>query len=171
MAEASTYQLGFEEMERKILSGDATDVTFLGLHGDTDRTYLLICSLLAGSGGGSAVTVQPNAVNTNQFSTLSVATDAAVVGASVAELRLAGINGGSPSAARMILFAQTGMRRATEGAYIAGAAIFATPIGVNFFGEWNETTTEITSLKIVSSVANGLGTGSILTLYRIRSFA
>ena len=161
---------GLTLVEHKTITGNTTTVTFSGLDGNTDGVYRLIAKILNNSGGTPFYKIAPNGATTN------------IIGQ-----QLYG-SGASPSASGQA-FLTIGFANANAKWFRASIDIdarknpnsIASPMtysgtffnfdGTNPFagtvgGEWTETSTNITTLDVVSSIASGIGDGSELWLYK-----
>jgi hypothetical protein len=151
--------------QKQDLVANATTLTFSGLLGNRDGGYLLDYLILNASGGGPQLDIRPNNLATNQFMRRiynAGSTD------TLAFLDLGtGISAGEYTRGQLLLTSRAGQRRFASGRFQFGTGTAAPAATVVTEGLWNETATEITSLVIVSSLANGLGAGSKFALYTL----
>jgi hypothetical protein len=157
------YQL----VERKVIAADAQSYSFASLSGDVDEVYYISANLIGGAGAIVGVlNVRPNAIATNQTAS-GVGADAG--GVPYGDARTEMTIGYSPAAATSsasygTLWAKTGAQRLMTSQTVVELAGVAR--SVSFGSRWNETTTAITSLLLRSTVATGIGIGSVLMLYK-----
>ena len=168
---------GLTLIENKIFTADATSYEFAGLDGNTDGTYVIEAELIGLIGSQIEYYLRPNSISTNMQSRRNLnyanlgdstgdlshlmlhwvyghATDTYTpVGIVTAKLR-AKCN--ANSVARVRSYAAVGGLKGTIywGIFAAG-------------GGWNETSTNITSLLVISPTANGIKSGSTIQLYKL----
>jgi hypothetical protein len=160
---------GLTLVETKVIAANATTVTFSGLDGNTDGTYLLVMNMKNGSASFCTYLLRPNGATTNMtfvrntFNAAGTAqsgdtkwwsalADANVWGSSQTIIH-ASQTSHSVSLVRKM---ETAMSYSNSGALN----------GLTGTGLWNETSTNITSLDVVADQANGIGDGSLLSLYK-----
>lgn len=146
-----------------------SDITFSAtLDGDTDGQYIIQGSVSDPNVGlGTELRLQPNAVTSNQSSRWQGnINDVGAVGATASSSMVLGIhmNVSGVTFFNAIFRAKTGKMRscisqmgyvgATRSGFVAGG------------GGWTDTSTNVTSIKIASSAANGIGAGSNFKLYK-----
>lgn len=159
-------------IEKQTITSAVTDVTFSGLDGDTDKVYLLMGRIIVPSGGSNPVfTWQPNGITTNQSSQRMYANGGATAADQTSNLWLLdGIVATTVSFSVTIHASKVensvAMIRNHFGTFqaIYGAGTIA--VGT-VSGQWNETSTNITSIVVHSSVASKIGNGSTIALYRL----
>lgn len=138
-----------------------TSVTFNGLAGDTDGGYDLDCYIVQPGATNPIYTLQPNAITANQGGQRTTV-DSALAATQRSDLCLTFVSTSATAVrARCSFNSKSGVIRK----FIGFAAWKA--VNENFeanFGEWTDTATVITSLKINCSVALGIGAGSVFTL-------
>jgi hypothetical protein len=155
-------------VENHDFAAPATSYTFAGLDGDTDEVYLLTYRIIKAVGAATNVVVQPNALTTNQLTKI-VFGGSSSGSDSYTDLRIiasGSLTTGDVAEGRFWFAAKTGAIR-------TGRAAWADTDGVNLYlhdtaEHWTDTVVNITSLKVLSSQANGIGTGSYLRLYKLR---
>jgi len=171
--DASTGGGAFELIEAHDFASNATSFTFSGLDGDTDSVYVFIYRIVAGAAPTALFTLQPNATSTNQQSSTNITCSNgpvnAVLGDSALVLATSNASAGSGDvlAGEGWLQAETGAVRTwrNEATFWRGADGFT--FGLDIAGRWNETATNITSIDVVASAANGIGAGSYVRLYKV----
>lgn len=156
-------------VESHTFTANATSFTFSGLDGDTDGQYLLIGRLIA-NGGTNTLNLEPNALASNLLFSRNFNggqnTD-------LTDWRLCD----ACSASTTIHFALTvyGSKSINSVASVRNVNGSITQVigggsGSNFIlnvgGTWNETATNLTSLRLISNVASGIGNGSYAALYK-----
>jgi len=166
---------GMELVDKITLTANAQNVTFSAtgdgqfkhdVNGNTDERYILICRILNNSGGGPTYTLKPNNLTTNQ-QTESVAVSGGVVTGTVTSDILFISTASTSLFINSDIQAKTGFERLIHSRTVASAA--GDDLQRMSGSVWNDTSTNITSLVISSSLANGLGTNSVFELYRIRA--
>lgn len=158
---------GLTLIQRQLITSNQTTVTFSGLDGNVDQFYFLNAFIKNTSGSTEDILLRPNGVTTNLWSRLTSAgfsgdTDAAnnqlgnIISNEFISISMwynAICNPNGQSYQRVYSAMSAGMIGGAGGINICG-------------GTWNETTTNITSFDILSSIANGIGNGSVLCLYK-----
>lgn len=159
-------------VEKQTITSAQTDVTFSGLDGDTDEVYLLIGRIVIPSAGSAPIfTWQPNGITTNQSCQWGYVGGILASG-SASNLTLSDQSSpGSFTTFEVTIHAKknpnsVAARRVYTGMFFArySSDTISSPAFVG--GQWAETSTNITSLVIHSSVASKIGDGSTLALYR-----
>lgn len=156
---------GWALVERRVIPSDVQSYDFTGLNGDVDEAYKITAEVKGGVGSaGGLLSVRPNGLTTNQ-SAFGMGSDAggAPFGDPRAEMSL----GYVPVAGRLAisegtLFAKTGSDRMMNSV-TAVASISRTSV---FGSRWTDTAENITFLRVFSAVATGLGTGSVISLFK-----
>lgn len=165
---------GMTLVEAKTITSNSTTVTFSGLTGNSDITYLLQGKLINSSGTGFCIlTLRPNGATTNQHAS-SLYWDSTTIA----------VISGSTSALTVGFFNVNNTWMTFEAKLYAkkNPNSVASPLqfdldhwftwdGTKTFhgiggGEWTETSTEMTSLDVVASVSNCISSGSQLFLYK-----
>jgi len=164
------YPGHWERLVEVELSTSVTSYTFSGLNGNVDINYMIEGFLVASSTSGSYFYIAPNNVTTNQRCAILEGTETAVNAGASIYMRVAG----APSTIQRVVFrallhAKTGRYRAMNSICGGGNASTGTNNTVNYhFGSrWADSSTNITSLVLYSSVANGLVTNTQLRLYKM----
>lgn len=158
----------WEHVETKTLTANATEVGFANLRGNTDVEYMLRAYIFSKSTAGGFIELRPNQLSTN-----------------TRHQRLSGIGTGASASSGTILaiarlltvssavvtldgtfYARTGGLRVWRGFVNAAESSTPSTYAEMRTGYWSDTTTEVTSLLLVSSVTNALGKGSEFVLYR-----
>ncbi len=158
---------GLTLVEKKTITANSTTVTFSGLNGDTDEVYLLVGRIKASATGG--LVLRPNGATTNLTSAQNAVSAGSNFPGSTSTWRFLNPNSGDVYSFSATINASkvnnsVAMRRdffSHAGGYNGSNAILFTA-----GGDWNETSTNITSLDIVSETATGIGDGSTLALYK-----
>lgn len=155
-------------VENKIISSTVSTVTFSGLDGNTDGIYLLIAKILATA--STFYALQPNGATTNLAGGLHYS-DGSTTGISNSTT-VAHIGFGDNtrwSTMRVDIFAKKNAQSpASPLTYMGNQGYFN---GANSIlgvcgGIWNETSTNMTSLEVISTAANCIADGSQLALYK-----
>ncbi len=153
--EAAPVFLDYQE----VTGADVAAVTFSGLRGDTDLEYWVRGYVVNNSGGALEYHLRPNGASTNLSSVIVSSTGAAVTTAtSTTGLWVANTSVSAWFEAH--LFAPTGQDRA----HWAISSEDNNGRQRVFTGNWDETTTEITSLQVFCS-STEIGVGSKFWLY------
>jgi hypothetical protein len=176
-AGAVTWQAGgggaMTLVERKTISSATTTVTFSSLDGDNDHNYILR-GRVVNTLGSASIGLYPNNDTTAgnysyQFLQGSGSSATAGQGASSTYgMQICSTRGsGYPAKFRMDIDAATGVDRIgiVEKAEMSSASAidYISPTAY----AWNNTASNITSLVVTASATNGLGSGTILELYKI----
>jgi hypothetical protein len=165
----------WEVIQSQLVTSNTTTVTFSGLDGNSDGVYLLDYTWL--SGGDTVVTslyLRPNGATTNLRSTRLLWTNTTVTGTQdTSNIQLAVGQSGSvatTNAGRAVIQARASDNSVARIRAVQSwwSQIQATPVvqGHQSNGIWNETSTNITSIDLVSSKASDILNGSRFTLYR-----
>lgn len=165
-----------ELIENKEFGSAATTYTFSTLNGDTDYQYYIQYRIVKGAAGAMTITVRPNGLTTNQRSRWSYVGSAGTgTGTDTNGLAIAFNGSGSTGASEVDagvawIQAQTGANRSGEASVTeaTGTEVFRIMVGWTWH---TATSTNITSLDITSSLANGIGAGSFVRLYRVKKTA
>ena len=164
---------GWQLIEVKDITVDATTVTFSGLDGDADGEYMLLFRFRTSQALEVFYTIEPNGISANQntIRQIIIATGVSTSTFPTLLLASAGTNTDKQWIGIVYFDAKTGTTvrqiisesstRLTNLTIAAGGLRRST-----FAGSWDDTTTNITSLDIVSDIANGIGSGSQLCLYK-----
>lgn len=164
----------WELLEHKELSADATTASFTGLDGNVDFVYRLQGRIKKDSGGGSLIyELRPNGVTSAQTSLISAHLSGADVNTTAGATLPLGL------AATGDLFVQfdaifyaavtvqtVAFARALRSLSMAMSTTMNSAHTI--FSMWNETSTNITSLDVFSTVASQLRQGTHITLYRMK---
>ena len=157
-------------VEEKIISTAVQSVTFSGLDGDVDEIYLITASIKKGSAGGGSFFIQPNSDSGVNYSyqflrgvNVTVSAGRATwTGLGFAVAQTTGYQG----IGKGILMAKSGVQRhflAERSGDMTGTTIND---NLEIAWLWSNTGSNITSLLFSDSVANGIGIGSYITLYK-----
>lgn len=134
----------------RILTAAATSVSFTGLKGNQSKIYRFFCRIIS-AGAAAVITIEPNGVSTDQF-TRSIENAAA---GSTATLRIGEVETTQSCFIDGMLWAKTGASR-----YFVSRAMISSTRVWSSGGQWNESSTEITSLNFVCNVAANMAAGS-----------
>ncbi len=166
---------GWELVERKVIASDVGSITFSGLDGDVDEQYMLIAHEIAPVSGGAnyTITMQPNGATTLQHSFIVSSPSSSGVRspANFTDIRWRPVYFRAADVvvdSTIWITAKTGNIRVVRG-YAGGAGVSVFPGGLGLemtTARWTDTATNITSLDIVASVADGIGAGSTYCLYK-----
>lgn len=162
---------GLTLVERKTITANTTTVTFSGLDGNTDGTYLLTGKIINNSGAAPFYAMRPNGATTNLKSNLAYNSGSGYSQANGTTGRIFFSQAnGTANTFQQIIHAKKNTHSIAQPAIAMGS--FTAFDGSNqaipaFTGwVWDETSTNITSLDIVCESANGIGDGSELCLYK-----
>ncbi len=167
---------GWELVEKKDITSDTTSITFSGLDGDTDEVYMFIMHEIPLSSAGTnyQIRMRPNGVTTQQqsfhignpsSSGLRIATNFTDLRWRIQYQRAVGVvvdttmwfNSKSGSVRNMRVYTASS---STPKVFPAGSGLEMSALS------WEDTSTNITSIDIVASVAGGIGAGSTYCLYK-----
>ena len=161
---------GLQLIETKDITVATNSITFSGLDGDTDLVYKLVYDFIGVGVGVTNYTLRPNGITTSQGSIRHNFSSAGTHDvASFADLRFATI-GTAHTGGELMFHAETGRRRVYHAAHTGGGVVSGATAGVTarqWYGTWDETVTNITSLEIFASTASGIPIGSKWSLYRL----
>jgi hypothetical protein len=169
-----TVKNAWQEIYRTELGAAVTSLTISSLTGNTDVLYRLKARIVSGAANCNFF-VRPNNDSTagiygNQILIGNNATATAARDTSETYFWLtntADNDSGDMVIAEMVLFAKSGYVR-TALVESAEKISTTTVTQINLYGQsYNETSTEITSLVILSDVASGLGIGTQIVLERL----
>jgi hypothetical protein len=152
----------------------ATSYTFSGLSGDTDLEYQIIARVVSGATSTSTSVVVNGDTTTTDYGYQYVSGVGSTAGASQITsydglfLGTAGTIG-QIGFAHATLYAKSGKARTMLDSY--SQAINGTTIGgdVQMASVWTNTASPITSLQILATQTNGLGVGTHLELWALRT--
>ena len=163
----------WERIYDSTLSSAATSVTISDLEGDTDCLYRLVTRGISGYAGSAFIQIQPNAdATTSNYGYQSLRGDSTTASAARATTYDGILCGYSTAITRLffsdvLLYAKSGYER-TALSNIVNNITGTTVLQINLTGGvWDNTADEITSLRLISSQADGLGIGTHLELYRL----
>ncbi len=155
----------------------ATSLTLSGLNGDADILYEVMGRILKDASTGH-VTFQLNADATagnHAWANVINYSGTITGGASVSDTQIYYEDGTSNQ--RLVasdhldfffrLFAKSGVQRRLLGRATARISNGSLLLGYDFIGEWKNTSTNLTSIKIISGAGNIGGLGSFIRAYRI----
>ena len=162
-------------IERVRVSGAAvTTLAFSTLlDGNADGTYYMTGWFTNPAAGNAIYSWEPNSISANQFTIRSAFTNnTARVQATSTTLRFAISISGTDA-----MFWSTFYARATDGTtarnrYFESRAISVNTAGSSLnageqYGQWNDSTTNVTSLRVNSSVAGSIGIGSEMSIWKL----
>lgn len=169
-ATASGGASGLTLVENKVVTAASTTLTFSGLDGDTDRSYLLVYNILAAASGG-LYEFRPNGVTTN----LTETTYRSNGGGSAVDTPAAWYLGPSSVPANGYLTGFLNFKAAksihsvarTRTMSIQGISNANTREIFQGGGLWNESATNLTSIDIFSATALQIADGSNVALYKL----
>lgn len=161
---------GLQFVDKILVTSAQTSVTFSGLDGDADEVYLIQGRIIVPSGGTPWFTWQPNSITTNQTSVRFYANNGSSATDGRNDLGILQGVGGSTVSFYFTIWAKKNPNgqsapRNYRGDWRARYGSNTEAVGT-MSGEWNETSTNITSIDIVSDTASKIGNGSEFTLYR-----
>lgn len=173
-AAASTF---LEFLEKITVAANSQNQDFAAtLDGDTDGAYVVVGSVVNNGSGAAILSLQPNALTTNMVhQRLTGSSTSATAAANTDALRLS-----TPANTAWCSFFAVFHARKVASA-VAKPRFYwcfdSSPnvLGTSHFtvlrsGHWNETSTNVTSIRIASDIANGIGAGSELFLYKLRGW-
>lgn len=170
-----TQVAGMILVEKKLITSDVTSVSFTGLDGNTDEVYKLFGRIVMNT-ATNFYNLQPNGISANQNNR---------------SVQLFGTGGGSTSSATLLLartqgssevlvtfeatfWAKNNPNAIAVNRVLQGQYSFLTATGVQTQGPgitesvWDDDTTNVTSLDIVSANASDIRDGSTIALYKMR---
>lgn len=147
-----------------------TSLLIDGLDGNTDEEYRLICRFISGS--ASSINLRINNDSGNNYSKQRVYGENATVGATLdtgdSSMQYIGYIDGADKMVYcdLLLYTKSGyIRTAMSKHSFSISTTTVTSIWKNGY-VWNNTTDNITSLIIISTVENGINSGSVIELYK-----
>jgi hypothetical protein len=170
-------KLQYELVEKKTISVATTSVTFSSLNGDSDGIYVLLFTVYQSTGSDGNLRIRVNSdtgTNYHIYSLGGGATALAVLDDGYYSYMMdANLYSGSPISGRIFMHVAprfniqyNGTVRAYHEVYVSGH--YAGHWGISGYGPASSYV-NVTSLDVLSSIANGLGANSVLSLYRVRS--
>lgn len=161
---------GLQFIDKILVTSASTTVTFSALNGDNDEVYLMTGRIIIPSGGTPWFTWQPNSIATNQTSIRFYANAGGSATSDRTDLMILQGVGGTTVSFYMTIWAKktshgVSMTRSYRGDWRARYGSNAEAVGT-MSGMWDETSTNITSIDIVSDTASKIGDGSEFVLYR-----
>jgi hypothetical protein len=168
---------GLSLVSTQIITGSAvTTVTFSGLNGDTDKNYFLKCFIRNVTAGSLPIYVnlKPNSGTSNQrnsFLYQDGSTQGAGILGGTSLIQLFQGTAGSEGIATCEISARTGTRRTFFGTSVHWDSVNSIFRTTRWGGNWNDTSTNITSLVIDTmsnnvTSTNAIGVGSEFYLYK-----
>lgn len=160
---------GLEHLETIEVTGDAVQtIDFLNLNGDEDEYYVMLLDWIDGSAGAPVISLQPNSLTANQRTTTIVSDGTSASSGSSTVLDFANGTTRSHALWRGELSARTGApRRGFANGLESNTTTGMLTLQNAWF--WNDTSTNITSLRLNSDLAGGFGVGTRVSLYRLRA--
>ena len=163
-------QAGLVLVEKKLVTGDVSLLTFSGLDGNTDEIYKLVGRIRV-TGTAPEFTLEPNGISTNQDSLL---VENGIQVSSPANLMMSnGIGATHPlQTFEAIFWAKANPNSIATNRLLQSIYSVATATAMVTTGQahsvWDEDSTNITSLDVVSSIASDIRDGSTVALYKLR---
>ena len=167
---------GWELVEKKDITSDVTSITFSGLDGDTDEQYMFIMheTPLSSAGANYQITMRPNGVTTQlqTFLVSSPSSSGLRFAVNYTDLRWRGQYQralGVTVDTTMWLSSKSGSPRNFRSLQGSSSTpkVFPSGSGLEISSlSWEDTSTNITFIDIVASVAGGIATGSTYCLYK-----
>lgn len=172
-APATGVASAWEVVERKTVVANATTLTFSGLNGDTDEAYMLVWSMKNSTSSVTDLSWRPNGVTTNQTGTRMPITSGSPSASTrtVLDLGRVGIAASNEAAGVSFFYARKVVNSVARNRHAWSDSVeFQNTAVARWFSAstWAETSTNITSIDIVASVANAIADGSRFTLYRVK---
>lgn len=160
-------KLQLQLIEKKTVAAATQSVTFSSLDGDTDEFYVLQIYVINGSGSTMNIELRPNGLSTNLTYQVGTVSGGSFAGGSGGSGAIIDVTGSQQSYVTLFITASKTNAKPrfwhSNGIRHSGSGSLSAYFGA---GVWNDTTTNITSLEVRSTVASGLGQNSILVLYR-----
>jgi len=155
---------------------NCTQISVSGLHGNTDQQYYVMFSAVNVSGTNPGFRLRFNNDTGNNYGYLF---DGFAEGAqsggqytNISSWWLIDVNSTSErkGIAFLIIEAKTGSVR--TGTLISQSRGYGTTVDANYAGGeiWNNTSSEITSIQVFSTVTNGIKAGAHLSIYKIPAY-
>jgi hypothetical protein len=169
-------KLQYELVEKKTISSATTSVTFSNLDGDTDGIYVLLFTVYQSTGSDGTLRIRVNSDTGTNYHCYAFAGGSSSFGilddGNCAFMMDALLYSGSPISGRIFMHVSprfniqyNGTVRAYHEVYVDGH--YAGHWGVSGYGP--ASSANVTSLDVLTTMANGLGVNSVLSLYRVRS--
>ncbi len=170
-ADASGGGGSFAFVERIIVAGSAVqNITFSGLDGDVDMYYRMSANMIHGDAPNAlVVTIEPNSSAPTAFTAGRVVSNAGTLsGFHQAGLGIAGAATENRLSWDMTVDAESGRDRI----FRTHILLYDEPLtGIQFeldqTGVWDEAVTNLTSIRIETDDASGIGIGSVFTLWKM----
>jgi hypothetical protein len=160
-------QSNYGLIEEKILTVAVSSVDFTGLSINRDKVYVLFTSIGNPTGSDTDIKIYVNADYTDaNYYTEYYEANAAVTSigrGNIPKITGVGANGSSIAVSTIFRDPLGYFKAVCNGTFATGAGICA-------FNTWISkvaTVTDITSIRVLSSIANGLSIGSRLALYSV----
>jgi hypothetical protein len=170
--------LGLELLQRQVVSVTSTTVTFSGLNGNVDRAYYIQGHIKNATNATILYVVQPNGASTNCHGCYEQSNGQATARTSASHMIFGAVTGSTRGAFGGTLVADATPATArmsfcsASNVSVAGSGTTVNMSG----GQFNDTTTNITSLGITTvlyatpaTTGAWIAPGSWITLYRFRS--
>lgn len=164
----------FELMENKEFGSAATSYTFsTSVSGDVDHQYYFQYRIVKGAAGAQTTYIRPNSLTTNQrFRARYVGSTEGTINDATGGILISNNGSGSTGAAEIdsgVIWIQaaTGANRTAQLEWVQSTA---GPDLFRIFGgwHWTDTSTNITSWTVISTLANNIGAGSYVRLYKVK---
>lgn len=161
-------------VEKKTIESNSQQYDFSSLDGDSDYVYFMTYSLINNNGGGSAASyyVRPNGSNTNCSSTKLrwYSGTSHAVTSNASEIQIGEASDADYTFGAFYFFANS--ESESQAFNRSVVSLLSTdlggyPDGYAMHGLWQDTSTNLTSIRIYSTVADGLGKGSEMVLYKL----
>lgn len=163
------YRLKAKKVADIIVSSATTQVDITGLSIDKDSEYMLVSDVVNASGSNSTYSLMPNdnVTQTNYYQQSLKADNTTVSASRVNNNRIMEVINGRSS------LTNTSIKLTNNGYYVTQSNEvrdygLSSVLLNKFYDTSIFTLTSITKLSIVSSVTNGIGSGSRFTLYKMR---
>lgn len=171
MSYALNNQLaGLIRVDNQTVSVNTDVLSFTGLDGDVDVQYVLFFHFINNAGAQANYRFLPNDTAGNLSAILFCNTGGTIVASSAAntnEFAFASGNAGFTSCDGILSFyARTGARRRFQSS-ITGASVTDEAI-TSYTNRWDDSATNVTTIFIRSTMANGIGVGSQFNLFKVR---
>lgn len=155
------------------VGADVQNYDITGLSGDTDGDYILSGRILIPNGASPVITVQPNQISANQDAlTQSTPASGAPITSRISSILLNAMPTADAAGTPFVWFilrltALSGRVRRfiVNGTDVTGSSTNVRRL-ITVVGEWSDTSTVITSLRIATTVAATIKAGSFFVLQR-----
>ena len=158
-------------VEHKTTTANTTTVTFSSLDGNTDGTYKLQGKIIQNGSGTAALLMRPNGATTNLLSSLGSFFSNTNGSNATSDLTLLFTNASGQAASFEITIHARKNANSVAQIFTYNGTSSNPRIGTSNFtnitgGAWDESSTNVTSIDLVSGISSGIGSGSEFWLYK-----